>query len=65
MISKDKKRVIISLPIQSLETIEKLKPLLKIKRTSDVIDYCVLALAMAVLENYKEQFETEMKGEEK
>ena len=51
MISKDKKRIKITLKHDTLETIEKLKPLLNLKTKSDIVDYAIFALAMAVIEH--------------
>ena len=50
MISKNKKRVMISLPHSTLKTLEKLRPLLKLKTDSEVIDYAINALAYSVIE---------------
>ena len=60
MVSKNKKRVMISLPHSTLKTLEKLKPLLKLKTDSEVIDYAISALALSVIELVNEKL---IKGE--
>ena len=60
MVSKNKKRVMISLPHNTLKTLEKLRPILKLKTDSEVIDYAINALAYSVIELVKDKY---LKGE--